>query len=84
MKPIHEIFSRIRWDAEYGRADFVVGYYDRLAQRIIRVPFRELLFDPGDHFSFQLLDEEGALHTIPYHRVKELFRNGECIWHRQH
>jgi len=30
MKPIHEILNRIRWDREYARADFKVGYYDRL------------------------------------------------------
>lgn len=84
MTPIHELFSRIRWDPDFGAADFIVGYYDRVTKHIVRIPFRELLFDTQDHFSFQLLDEEGALHSVPYHRVRELYRNGELIWRRTH
>ena len=82
MTPIHELFNRIRWDPEFGAAAFTVGYYDRVAQRIIRVRFRELLFDANDHFAFRVVDEEGALHSVPYHRVREMFRNGELIWQR--
>ncbi|MCW8827892.1 MAG: DUF504 domain-containing protein [Gammaproteobacteria bacterium] len=84
MRPIHELFSRIRWDEEFGAADFTVGYFDRVAQQIVCVPFHQLLFDAQDHFAFRLVDEEGALHTIPYHRVKELYRNGVLIWYREH
>jgi uncharacterized protein (UPF0248 family) len=82
--PIHELFNRIRWDREYAGAEFEVGYYDRLEERIIRVTFRQLYFDPEDHFNFQLLDAEGERLTIPLHRVKSLWRNGELIWHREH
>jgi uncharacterized protein (UPF0248 family) len=84
MKPIHELFSRIRWDEEFGAANFEVGYVDKLEQAVVRVSFRELIFDPDDHFRFQLVDQEGEVHAIPYHRVKELYRNGELIWHREH
>jgi uncharacterized protein (UPF0248 family) len=84
MQPIQELLSRIRWDKEFGNAEFSVGYYDRLEDRLIRVPFKELYFDPDDHFGFQVLDEEGVNHHIPYHRVKALYRNGERIWQRSH
>ena len=82
MIPIHELLNRIRWDEEYSRASFVIGYYDRVADKIIRVAFKELYFDPEDHFDFSLLDEEGELHTIPLHRIREVFRNGVRIWER--
>ncbi len=82
MMPIQELLSRIRWDKEYGHADFVVGYYDRLEQRIITVPLKELYFDSEDHFDFQLLDEEGVTHTIPLHRIRQVFRNGDLVWER--
>lgn len=82
MTPVHEIFSRIRWDREYAAADFQVGYYDRMRNAIIRVPFDALHFDPADHFAFQVLDEEGESHTVPLHRVREIRRNGELIWQR--
>ena len=84
MIPIHELLNRIRWDREYGQADFVIGYYDRVADTLIRVPLRKLLFEPGDHFSFDLYDDEGELHSIPLHRIKEVFRDGQLIWHREH
>ena len=34
--------------------------------------------------SFQVTGDEGEVHTVPLHRVKEVYRNGELIWHREH
>lgn len=83
MIPIHELLNRIRWDSAFAAAEFSVGYYDRLAARIIVVPFSALDFPSDDHFDFTLIDEEGALHTIPLHRIRQVFRNGELIWERR-
>ncbi|NOR43777.1 MAG: DUF504 domain-containing protein [Gammaproteobacteria bacterium] len=82
MIPIHELLNRIRWDEEYSKANFVIGYYDRVTDKIIRVSFKELYFDPEDHFDFSLVDEEGEAHTIPLHRIREVSRNGERVWER--
>lgn len=82
MIPIHELLNRIRWDEEYSRASFVIGYYDRVVDEIIRIPFKELYFDPEDHFDFSVLDDEGVTHTIPLHRIREVFRNDELVWER--
>ena len=82
MKPIQEILSRIRWDKEYAKADFIIGYYDRVDEEIVLVPFREIYFDAEDHFAFQVIDKEGTTHNIPLHRVKAIYRNQELIWHR--
>jgi len=40
MKAIQELLNRIRWNKEYAKADFTVGYYDRIEQKIILMPFR--------------------------------------------
>jgi len=48
------------------------------------VPLRELYFDPNDHFDFQLLDDEDELHNVPYHRIKQVYKDGQLIWHRHH
>jgi uncharacterized protein (UPF0248 family) len=82
--PIQELLNRIRWDAQYAMGEFVIGYYDRVEGRIIRVPFREVYFDMDDDFAFQVLDADGASHSIPLHRVKEVFKDGALIWHREH
>lgn len=84
MIPIRELLNRIRWDPEFVQGEFAVGYFDRLEERIIVVPFAEVCFDPEDHFSFQVTDAAGQTHTVPLHRVYEVFRNGECIWRREH
>lgn len=84
MIPIQELLSRIRWDATFGAAEFVLAYHDRIEGRLLRVPLREVSFPPDDHFAFDVLDAEGGVHHVPYHRVREVYRNGELIWQRHH
>ena len=83
MTPLHELLSRIRWDAEFGAADFVLGYHDRVAGRIVRVDLRAVSIDGDNPALLDLVDEEGKLHSMPMHRVREVFRNGTLIWHRE-
>jgi hypothetical protein len=52
MTPIHELFSRMRWDAAFAAGDFVTGYYDRVERKITEVPFGRVRLVPGDRFSF--------------------------------
>lgn len=82
MIPIQNLFSRIRWDPEFAQAEFDIGYYDRIEHRVILVAFQDLRFDPGDHFSFRVMDNQEQSHTIPFHRVREVYRNGRLIWSR--
>lgn len=84
MIPIHELLNKIRWDKDFGTGDFAIGYYDRIKEKIIMVPLREVHFDPTDHSVFQVVDDDGEAHRIPLHRVKEVYKNGELIWHREH
>ncbi|BCR06448.1 hypothetical protein DESUT3_35170 [Desulfuromonas versatilis] len=83
MQPVQEILNRIRWDPEFGDASFEIGYYDRLEDEILRVPFERLEFPEGEHFVFRLVDPWGEEHSIPFHRVYEIWRNGVSIWHRE-
>lgn len=84
MITILELLNRIRWDREYAQGDFAVGYYDRMEDRIIVVPFDAISFGRDDHFSFELTGIGGQTQTIPLHRVYEVYRNGKCIWKREH
>jgi uncharacterized protein (UPF0248 family) len=83
MQPVRELLSRIRWDEQFGKADFAIGYYDRVADRIILVPFDALSFPADNQQAFELLDSGGDVRRIPFHRVREIHRNGHCIWRRQ-
>jgi uncharacterized protein (UPF0248 family) len=82
MIPIQDLLRRIQWDAEFGRADFEIGYFDRVTRGIVRVPFRFVRFETGERFAFDAVEEDGSVHSVPLHRVREVWRNGESIWRR--
>jgi uncharacterized protein (UPF0248 family) len=80
--PIHELLDRIRWDAGFARGNFELGYFDRVENQIIVVPFREITFSRDDPRTFRLVDAEGRIHRVPFHRVREVYKDGQRIWHR--
>lgn len=82
MQPIHELLNRIRWDAEFARADFRIGYYDRVADTIVAVSMKRLVFTPDNRFSFGMYDDAGNLRMVPLHRIRQVFRNDDLIWER--
>jgi uncharacterized protein (UPF0248 family) len=82
MTPIRELLNRIRWDAEFASGNFELGYFDRVEGRVIVVPFRELDFPEDDPQVFRLMDTEGRNHRVPFHRVREIYKNGQRIWQR--
>jgi uncharacterized protein (UPF0248 family) len=81
METIRELLSRIRWDDEFGRGTFEVGIYDRFADSIGFYPLAELNLEKENHFSFSLLVDREML-TIPFHRIREVRKNGQTIWSR--
>jgi uncharacterized protein (UPF0248 family) len=83
MMPIHELLSRIRWDKEFGSGKFDIGYLDHVEQRIIHVPLAQVRLEKGNHFSFQLETEMSETLTIPFHRIREVYRDGVMIWQRR-
>jgi uncharacterized protein (UPF0248 family) len=83
MIPIQDLLNRILWDEDFGRSYFEVGYFDHKEQRLVRVPFQKMVFEDGNHFSFQIESCEGGWLTIPLHRVKEVFKDGDLIWQRR-
>lgn len=84
MIPIHKLLNRIRWDAEYAKADFKIGYYDRVEDKIIVVPMKQVCVESGNHFSFDVLDNSDELHMIPFHRIRQVYKDDKLIWERAH
>jgi uncharacterized protein (UPF0248 family) len=83
MIPIQDLLHRIQWDPGFGNATFVIGYYDRIDDRIVRVPFQHVNLPRGEHFSFDVVEEDGTTHMVPFHRVREVWRNDKLIWQRK-
>ena len=82
MIPIHELLTRIRWDPEVANGNFELGYYDRTENRIVLVPLKQVNFPEDSPQTFQLTDLEGKSHRIPFHRVREVYKDSQRIWHR--
>lgn len=82
MQPIHELLSRIRWDPNFGRGEFVIGDWDRVAGTIRHVRLSDLGRDADNPELLTLVDEEGIAREIPLHRIREVWRNGQLIWRR--
>ncbi len=84
MIPLHELLARIRWDPEFGRGEFRIGYLDHSREDLVYVPLSNAREDPENNSSFEVTAEDGATHSIPYHRVKEVWKDGALIWRREH
>lgn len=83
MIPIQDLLHRIQWDPEFGKGEYVLGYYDRVARRVTRVPLRRIRLEEGEHFAFEAIEDDGSAHSVPLHRVRELWRDGALIWKRR-
>ncbi len=84
MLPIQDLLNRIHWDKAFGNADFVIGYYDRIENNLVMKPLAEIQFSSENHSIFEWTDFEGVTHSVPFHRIKAVYRNGELIWQRTH
>lgn len=82
MLPIHKLLSQLRWDPRYRSGRYVLGYYDRVVRRVLHVPFALIRFPTDAPREFDLWDEYGAHHRIPFHRVRQVFRDRRLLWER--
>jgi uncharacterized protein (UPF0248 family) len=81
MQPLEDLLHRIRWDAEFGRGTFALGYYDRVLRGEIVVPLTSVAVDPATS-AFTFADDEGGARTVPLHRVRTVYKDGVAIWRR--
>jgi uncharacterized protein (UPF0248 family) len=82
MTPIHELLNRIRWDKAFGKGHFAIGYLDRCEGVIRRVALQDVVFPEGEGHVFQIVDDAGQFRRIPFHRVREVHKDGQLIWQR--
>jgi uncharacterized protein (UPF0248 family) len=46
------------------------------------VALQEITSPEGVRRMLELVDETGLARRIPFHRIREVHRDGELIWHR--
>ena len=59
-----------------------LGYFDRVESRVVVVSFYDIEFPQDAPQVFRIVDEEGRVHRVPFHRVREVYKDGQRIWHR--
>lgn len=82
MIPIHELLAHIRWDPNLRDAHFEIAYLDRVSHRLVRLPLARITVEPSDHFAFEATEDDGSVHSVPYHRVRDVWQEGKLIWSR--
>lgn len=82
MQPLQDLLARIRWDPEFGKASFALGYEDRMVVGEVVVSLAAVRFDSGRPGALSIQQEDGSVVHIPLHRVRTVYRNGEAIWRR--
>ena len=83
MQPIQDLLHRIKWDPEFGKGVFALGYDDRVADKETRVAVASIRFDPRRPSTFSCEDENGTVVHIPLHRVRTVYKDGVVIWQRR-
>jgi uncharacterized protein (UPF0248 family) len=82
MQPLQELLHRIKWDKEFGKGEFAVGYYDRVVDEETLVPFASIHLDPQWPQTLSFRDEDGIVRHIPLHRVRTVYKDGSVVWRR--
>lgn len=82
MIPIDELLARIRWDPDFGHARFEIAYLDHMREALVRVPYERIRTATG-RFGLEAIEDDGSVHSVPYHRVREVWRDGQLIWERK-
>jgi uncharacterized protein (UPF0248 family) len=83
MQPIHELLSRIRWDAEFGKGRFEITYEDHQLSKPVRIALDAIQWGEHHHFMFSTLTPLGEEVSIPLHRIREVYKDGLLIWSRE-
>ena len=47
-----------------------------------RVGLQEVAFSDHERRAFEIVDESGRTRKIPFHRVREVIKDGQIIWSR--
>ncbi len=54
-----------------------------MRRSLVRVPLERIAFAEDHRRSFEAAEKDGSVHTIPFHRVRAVWRDGELIWSRE-
>jgi len=78
VQPIKDLLNKIKWDKRENPEQYSIFYYDRILNKLIKIPYTKIKRLEG---SFMVLDNEEES-NIPLHRIKKILKKGEVVWER--
>ncbi|MBS3114317.1 DUF504 domain-containing protein [Candidatus Woesearchaeota archaeon] len=79
MQPIKDLLNKIKWDKRENPEQYSIFYYDRILNKLIKIPYTKIKRLEG---SFMVLDNEEES-NIPLHRIKKVMKNNVVVWERK-
>ncbi|MEK6860729.1 MAG: DUF504 domain-containing protein [Nanoarchaeota archaeon] len=75
---IGDLLNKIRWDKNLKPEEYLIVYFDRIAEKTFEVPF-VLISRKGNFFIIKKFGQEV---NIPLHRIRQVKRNEKVVWER--
>jgi len=79
VQPIKDLLNKIKWDKRENPEQYSIFYYDRILNKLIKIPYTKIKRLEG---SFMVLDNEEES-NIPLHRIKKVMKNNVVVWERK-
>ena len=76
---ILDLLNKIKWDPNEHPKDYIITYYDRVADINKELKFEYIKKIEGLFIIVEVDDKEISL---PVHRIREIRKNGKLIWKR--
>jgi uncharacterized protein (UPF0248 family) len=80
MIPIQELLNKLKWDPNEEPFSYSVFYYDRVANMLREVKYRDIVDVRDGYMTFVRQDSEVM---IPLHRIRVVKRAGVTVWDRK-
>lgn len=75
---IGDLLNKIRWDKNLKPEEYMIIYFDRIAEKTFEVPFINI----SRKGNFFIINRNNQEIFIPLHRIRQVKRNGKVIWER--
>ena len=79
MISIQSLLNKIKWDERENPNQYTIFYFDRILNKLIKIPYTKIKRLEGSFMVFDN-DEES---NIPLHRIRKVMKNNIVVWERK-
>lgn len=79
MQPIQDLLNKIKWDKREAPEQYSIFYFDRILNKLIKIPYTKIKKLEGSFMVLGNIDET----NIPLHRIRKVTKNNVVVWERK-